>query len=85
MASQENINESFNCRRLSEDGLVIVTNSLSYTMAEYNDNTGITRWQRVVSAAQKEHVQDWLLKHYPVKTQAAAAPAPTKRRTSSAS
>ena len=44
-----------------------------------------TRWQRVVSAAQKEHVQDWLLKHYPVKTQAAAPPAPARRRQSSAS
>jgi hypothetical protein len=74
MAKIEQLEQNFNFRRVN--GRVIVSNALSYTMAEYSEETGLTRWQRVVPAAQREKVQIFLLANYPIKI----APAPVGRR-----
>jgi hypothetical protein len=78
MAKQEQTVQSFSFRKFTENGPVIVSNSLSYTMAEYDDNTGLTSWKRVVPASQREHVQEWLLRNYPVKV--VAAPVQPRRK-----
>jgi hypothetical protein len=78
-SNQVQSEQNFNFRRVK--GLVLVSNSLSYTMAEYDDNTGLTRWQRVVPAAQREKVQIWLLANYPVKIERSA---PARPKTQSA-
>jgi transposase len=51
--------------------------NLRYTMTEYDETTGVTRWTRVVPAAQREHVQQWLLKNYPVVIE---VPTPARRK-----
>ncbi|HEY3826345.1 MAG TPA: hypothetical protein VGL82_17390 [Bryobacteraceae bacterium] len=53
--------------RQGNHGRIIVSNSGSYTMAEYDEFTGLTRWTRVVSAPQREKVQKYLLEQYPIK------------------
>ena len=57
---------SFHFKRAKTQGLIEVLNEGSYVMAEYNERTGVTKWQRVVLAAQKEKVENWLGTHYPV-------------------
>jgi hypothetical protein len=64
--------QNFSFRRHGNNGRVIISNNLSYTMAEYNEYTGLTRWQRVVPAAQREKVQIFLLAQYPVIVQPVA-------------
>ena len=70
---QEPAEQNFSFHRKGDNGRVIVLNSLSYAMAEYDEFTGLTRWHRVVPAAQREKIQLWLLAQYPVKVQALAA------------
>ena len=76
MATVQQSEQKFNFHREGNNGRVIVSNSGSYKMAEYDENTGLTRWQRVVPAPQREKVQTFLLAEYPVK----AAPAVTKSK-----
>jgi hypothetical protein len=57
---------AFQFRRPKPDGPVQVLNDKSYLMGEYNQRTGKVAWQRVVLASQKDHVESWLLEHYPV-------------------
>ncbi len=64
---QESTEQNFSFHRKGDNGRVVVLNSLSYTMAEYDEFTGLTRWHRVVPAAQRERIQLWLLAQYPVK------------------
>jgi len=54
--------------RPGNHGRIVVLNSGSYIMAEYDEYTGLTRWQRVVSAPQREKVQKFLAEQYPVKS-----------------
>ena len=56
----------FHFTRPIPDGPVKVFNEKSYFMGEYNQRTGIVAWHRVLLAAQKAHVESWLLQHYPV-------------------
>lgn len=58
---------AFQFRRTTAD-LIQVFNEGSYLMAEYNERTGITSWQRVLLATQRETIERWLRDHYPVKT-----------------
>jgi hypothetical protein len=51
--------------------------NLRYRMAEYDETTGVTRWTRVVPAAQRENVQQWLLKNYPAVVE---VPTPARRK-----
>lgn len=74
MAKAEQAPQSFHFQKKSNTSKVTVLNSLSYVMAEYDETTGVTRWTRVVPAAQRENVQKWLLTNYPVVVQAPATP-----------
>jgi len=57
---------AFQFRRSTAD-LIQVYNEGSYLMAEYNERTGTTSWQRVLLATQREIIEKWLREHYPVK------------------
>jgi hypothetical protein len=63
---QEYTEQNFSFHRRGINGLVIVSNNLSYCMAEYSEHTGVTRWQRVVPVTQREKVQKFLSEQYPV-------------------
>jgi hypothetical protein len=65
---QEHPEQNFSFHRRGINGQVVVSNNLSYSMAEYNEHTGVTRWQRVVPATQREKVQKFLSEQYPVIT-----------------
>ena len=67
--TQEQAGHDFTFHRLGTPGKIVVSNSLSYTMAEYDEKTGLTRWQRVVPAAQRERIQNWLLANYPIQVE----------------
>jgi hypothetical protein len=76
-------------KRAKTSGLILVLNEGSYVMAEYNEHTGVVKWQRVVLATQKEAVERQLRAQYPVPAPApppppaevkAARPAATKAR-----
>jgi hypothetical protein len=69
--------QQFHFQRSDSTSRVTVFNNLCYTMAEYDETTGVTRWTRVVPAAQRESVQQWLLRNYPVVVE---VPAPARRR-----
>lgn len=66
MAKLEQATQQFHFQKSNSISRVTVLNNLGYIMAEYNEATGVTRWTRVVPAAQRENVQQWLLKNYPV-------------------
>jgi len=70
---QEPTEQNFSFHRKGDNGRIVVLNNLSYTMAEYDEFTGLTRWHRVVPAAQREKIQLWLLAQYPVKGAVVAA------------
>jgi len=79
---------AYHFRRANRDGLIEVRNEGSYVMAEYSERTGIVRWQRVLLASQREHIEKWLTEHFPVQPppqpepKAIAAPRATARRSS---
>ena len=77
MAKVDQATQQFHFQRSDNTSRVTVFNNLRYIMAEYDETTGLTRWTRVVPAAQRENVQQWLLKNYPV---VAEAPTPARRR-----
>ena len=77
MAKVEQATQQFHFERSENTSRVTVFNNLRYMMAEYDETTGVTRWTRVVPAAQRENVQQWLLKNYPV---VAEVPPPSRRR-----
>jgi hypothetical protein len=60
------INDSFHCKRPHSGEVVHVYNSTNYLMAEYHVRTGRTSWQRVAALTQRESVEKWLRKNYPV-------------------
>jgi hypothetical protein len=78
-AKQEHTEQNFSFHRKGDNGRIIVLNNLSYTMAEYDEFTGLTRWHRVVPAAQREKIQLWLLAQYPVKVPALATKSRSRR------
>ena len=60
---------------------VLILNALNYVMAEYNLRTGKTVWERFVSAPQRERVEQWLKKVYPVKIAPPVVPAQKTKNT----
>ena len=46
-------------------GTIDVVNSDGYLMAQYNDRTGKTSWQRFLPVTQRESIEKWLHQHYP--------------------
>jgi hypothetical protein len=79
MAKVDQAPQQFHFQKSPGTSRVTVLNSLSYVMAEYDTATGVTRWTRVVPAAQRENVQQWLLKNYPVVV-AVEVPTPARRK-----
>ena len=73
MQDRHVINASYYCKRGSRDGLILVLNNGAYVLAEYNESTGETRWQRVVPAEQKKSLEKWLADNFPGKSTAARA------------
>jgi hypothetical protein len=61
------------------DSVVSVLTGNSYVVAEYNEQTGDIRWQRVVNASQKEGIYNWLREHFPVKSAEAPVKKPTRK------
>lgn len=57
---------SYHFVRANAYGLIQVLNEGWYVMAEYSERTGGVKWQRVVLATQREMIEGWLRKHYPV-------------------
>ena len=76
MAKVDQAPQSFRFQKSDSTSRITVLNNLSYIMAEYDETTGVTRWTRVVPAAQRENVQQWLLKNYPVVVE---VPTPARR------
>ena len=70
MAKVDQAPQQFHFHKSQGTSKVTVLNNLSYVMAEYSELTGVTRWTRVVPAPQRENVQQWLLKNYPVVVEA---------------
>ena len=58
---------SYQFRRAKAGGLVEVINENFYVVAEYNERTGVTKWQRLVLASQKDLIEKWLAAHYPAR------------------
>jgi hypothetical protein len=77
MAKVDQTTPQFHFQRSDSTARVTVLNNLGYIMAEYDETTGVTRWTRVVPAAQREHVQQWLLKNYPAIIE---VPMPARRK-----
>jgi len=75
------INESFYCKRIKLDGLILVHNADHYLMAEYSDLTGVAKWQRVVLATQRDKIEQWLRQEFPVRSQPATIASPRKSKT----
>ena len=59
---------SYHFKRAANGKAIQVLNEGSYVMAEYDERTGIVRWQRVVLASQREKIEKWLGEHYPAQT-----------------
>ena len=77
MAKVDQAPQFFHFQKSSTTSRVTVLNNLNYVMAEYDETTGVTRWARVVPAAQRETVQQWLLKKYPAVVE---VPTPARRK-----
>jgi len=77
MAKVDQATPQFHFQKSDSASRVTVLNNLRYIMAEYDETTGVTRWTRVVPAAQRENVQQWLLKNYPVVIE---VPTPARRK-----
>ena len=60
---------SYHTRRSTCGGLIEVLNEGLYVMAEYNERTGVVKWQRVVLASQREQIEKWLGEQYPVQAE----------------
>jgi hypothetical protein len=78
MTDRHTISDNFYCGRLRDDSIVSVMTTGAYVMAEYDEQTGETRWYRVVNATQKENLQNWLRQHFPIKARVAKRPASKK-------
>jgi hypothetical protein len=65
---------SFQFKRATSE-VIHVFNEGSYLMAEYNERTGVVKWQRVLLATQREVIESWLRERYP-----APQPAVPQRR-----
>ena len=59
---------SFQFKRATAE-LIHVFNEGAYLMAEYNERTGVVKWQRVLLATQREVIENWLRERYPAPAQ----------------
>ena len=65
MAKHDSVAPSYQFKRAKMGGLIEVLNENSYVLAEYSERTGVTKWQRLVLASQREMIEKWLAAHYP--------------------
>lgn len=56
---------SYRFQRAQSPGLIEVLNENLYVMAEYSERTGTVRWRRIVAAAERGQIENWLKEHYP--------------------
>ena len=80
MEDRRVINDSYFCCRFRTEGPISVLTTTQYVVAEYDERTGLMRWQRVVNASQKEGIHSWLREHFPVKVETKLPPAPPVSR-----
>lgn len=73
MQSRHVITSAYHCRRVKPDGPIQILNDHSYVMAEYNQTTGVMSWKRVVLAAQRANIEQWVAEQYPVTPRKRAA------------
>ena len=81
--SLTNINDTFRSKLVPSGNVVLILNEGDYVMAEYDLRTGRTIWQRLVHAAQREKIEQWLARVYPatpVPSPVAAAPVGGNKR-----
>jgi hypothetical protein len=64
--NRHTINALFYSEHPKVNGPVTIFNGLNYVMAAYCIQTGVTKWQRVIPAPQRDKVEKWLGTHYPV-------------------
>jgi len=50
----------------ADNHLIQIINENSYLLAEYNENTGVVAWHRVVQATQRATIEQRLLEQFPV-------------------
>jgi hypothetical protein len=62
------INPSYYCERNKPGGTILVYTANAYVVAEYEEQTGNAKWQRVVNAAQKADIEKWLAHRFPKST-----------------
>jgi hypothetical protein len=65
MQKHHSVLTSYQFKRSKNGNAIQVLNEGSYVMAEYDERTGVVKWQRVVMAAQREKIEKWLGEHYP--------------------
>ena len=59
---------SFRFRRPNpHGGLIQILNENSYLLAEYNENTGVVSWHRMVVATQKTTIEQRLFEQFPIR------------------
>ncbi|HEY4361298.1 MAG TPA: hypothetical protein VGN17_10025 [Bryobacteraceae bacterium] len=61
-------NGAYQFKQAHPGGIIDVVNSDGYVMAQYNDRTGKTSWQRVLPITQRESIEKWLHQQFPVVT-----------------
>jgi hypothetical protein len=63
---RKDIEAGFYCEKAKQSGLFRVFNADEHLMAEYSQNTGAVRWQRLAAAPQKAAIELWLTERFPV-------------------
>ena len=56
---------SFQIKRSKQANLISIFNPNGYLMAQYNEKSGVTSWQRVVPAAQKLSLERQVTQQFP--------------------
>jgi hypothetical protein len=77
MRNHQDIPSTYRCQRVPHDR-VEVLNENSYVMGVYSELSGEVKWHRVVPAAQRANIEQWLASHYPVKAASDVKPAKGK-------
>jgi hypothetical protein len=63
MQERHTINASYYCSHGRGD-VIYVYNTGAYLIAEFHEQSGQLRWQRVVPAEQKKAIESWLNQHF---------------------
>ena len=59
------ISPPYYCERTRPGAQILVYTAGAYLVAEYDEQTGNARWQRVVQASQRASIENWLTQHFP--------------------